>query len=115
MLSVSRSDRPTHRQVEFSTWIGFCAMCIGMFMAVLDIQVVATSLPAIKDALGIAPQAVSWIQTAYLVAEVIAIPLTGWLTRVLTIRGLFVSAVSLFTLSSIGCAASSGFGSLITW
>jgi DHA2 family multidrug resistance protein len=54
--------------------------------AILDIQVVATSLPTIQDALAISRDAVSWIQTGYLIAEIIAIPLTGWLTRVLTLR-----------------------------
>ncbi len=66
-------------------------MCLGMFMAILDIQVVATSLPTIQDALGISQDAMSWIQTAYLIAEVIAIPLTGLFTRVLTMRWLFVA------------------------
>ena len=56
-------------------------MCVGMFMAILDIQIVATSLPTIQSALGIAPDQMSWVQTAYLIAEVIAIPLTGFLTR----------------------------------
>ena len=55
-------------------------MALGMFMAILDIQVVATSLPNIQQALGIAPELMSWIQTAYLIAEIIAIPLTGWIT-----------------------------------
>ena len=68
------------------TWIGFGLMCLGMFMAILDIQVVATSLPTIQNALAISPEAMSWIQTSYLIAEVIAIPLTGWLTRVLSMR-----------------------------
>src|SRR6201991_1390481 len=88
-------------------------MCLGMFMAILDIQVVATSLPSIQHALSISPDAISWIQTAYLIAEIVAIPLTGWLTRVLTLRWLFVTAVSLFTLASIGCAFSDGFAMLI--
>ena len=61
-------------------------MCIGMFMAILDVQVVATSLPTIQDALEIPRDQMSWIQTGYLVAEVIAIPLTGFLTRLLTMR-----------------------------
>ena len=55
----------------------------------------------------------SWIQTAYLIAEIIAIPLTGWLTRVLTLRWLFVVAVGLFTLASIGCAFSGSFATLV--
>src|SRR5690349_24695707 len=68
---------------RFSTWAGFLLMCLGMFMAILDIQVVATSLPTIQRALTISPSAMSWIQTAYLIAEVIAIPLTGLLTHAL--------------------------------
>ena len=90
-------------------WLGFLLMCIGMFMAILDIQVVATSLPTIREALDISPEAMSWIQTAYLIAEVIAIPLTGLLTRVLTLRWLFVVAVFIFTTASIGCALSGNF------
>lgn len=90
-------------------------MCIGMFMAILDIQVVATSLPTIQGALGIARDKMSWIQTAYLIAEVIAIPLTGFLTRFLTMRWLFVVSISVFTLASIGCAASGSFAALMGW
>jgi DHA2 family multidrug resistance protein len=100
---------------DIATWAGFLLMCLGMFMAILDIQVVATSLPAIRSALAISPDAMSWIQTAYLIAEVIAIPLTGLFTRVLSLRWLFVTAVSLFTLASVGCAFSGGFALLLTF
>ncbi len=100
-------------RVKLTTWLGFMAMGVGMFMAILDVQIVATSLPTMQAALGIEPSAMSWIQTAYLIAEVIAIPLTGVLTRILTMRWLFVCAVSLFTLASAGCAASDGFVTLI--
>ena len=98
-----------------SIWAGFLLMCLGMFMAILDIQVVATSLRAIQDALGISRDAMSWIQTAYLIAEVIAIPLTGLFTRTLSLRWLFVTAVSLFTLASIGCAFSTDFATLLVF
>jgi DHA2 family multidrug resistance protein len=107
MKAGAAEARETHK----ATWLGFALMCLGMFMAILDIQVVATSLPTIQDALAISPDAMSWIQTAYLIAEITAIPLTGWLTRVLTLRWLFVIAIGIFTLASIGCAFS---GSLVT-
>jgi MFS transporter, DHA2 family, multidrug resistance protein len=100
-------------ETRVATWLGFVLMCLGMFMAILDIQVVATSLPTIQNALAISPDAMSWIQTAYLIAEIIAIALTGWLTRVLTLRWLFVTAISLFTLASIGCAFSGSFATLV--
>src|ERR1700681_932003 len=102
-------------EVRTATWLGFILMCLGMFMAILDIQVVATSLPAIQDALAISRDAMSWIQTAYLIAEITAIPLTGLLTRVLTLRWLFVAATSLFTLASIGCALSGNFAVLVSF
>jgi MFS transporter, DHA2 family, multidrug resistance protein len=102
-------------KATIATWFGFSLMCLGMFMAILDIQVVATSLPTIQDALAISPDKMSWIQTAYLIAEITAIPLTGWLTRVLTLRWLFVLGIFVFTLTSVGCAFSSNFASLVTF
>src|SRR5665811_2325934 len=88
---------PASARARAGTWLGFILMCLGMFMAILDIQVVATSLPSIQRALAISPDAISWIQTAYLIAEIVAIPLTGWLTRVLTLRWLFVMATVSYT------------------
>ena len=98
-----------------ATWLGFMLMCLGMFMAILDIQVVATSLPTIQHALAMSPDLMSFVQTAYLIAEIIAIALTGWMTRVLTLRWLFVGAISLFTLASVGCAFSGSFVVLISF
>lgn len=106
---------PPPETASVGTWVGFTTMGIGMFMAILDVQVVATSLPTIQNALNIPPEQMSWVQTAYLIAEVIAIPLTGFLTRLLGMRRLFVAAISIFTLASVGCAASGSFGALISW
>ena len=102
-------------RVPVRIWLGFGAMCLGMFMAILDIQVVATSLPDIRAALDVDVDQMSWIQTAYLIAEIIAIPLTGFLTRVLSMRGLFVIALCGFIVASIGCAASGSLAVLIAW
>lgn len=101
--------------VTVPVWTGFAMMCLGMFMAILDVQVVATSLPTIQDALKIPQDQMSWIQTAYLIAEIVSIPLTGFLTRLLTMRWMFVWAVVLFTISSIACAMSGNFSALITF
>lgn len=106
---------PDQAGASATTWIGFGVMCLGMFMAILDIQVVATSMPTIQAAIGIAPDQISWIQTAYLIAEVIAIPLTGYLTRLLGLRWLFVLAVGMFTTASLGCALADKFVPLIGW
>jgi DHA2 family multidrug resistance protein len=106
-------DRTLSKTIRI--WAGFGLMCIGMFMAILDVQIVATSLPTIQRALGIAPDQMSWVQTAYLIAEIIAIPLTGVLMRALSMRWLFVAAITVFTLASAGCAASGDFTTLIVF
>lgn len=98
---------------RFTLWLGFLAMCLGLFMAVLDIQVVASSLTTIGSALHIAPARLGWIQTGYLMAEVVSIPVTGVLTRAFSLRWMFVSATLGFTLASLGCAVSTTVTMLI--
>ena len=102
-------------EASLRTWIGFILMCLGMFMAILDIQIVVTSLPTIQHALGILPERMVWVQTAYLTAEIVAIPLTGYLTGLLGMRWHFVAAVALFSIASAGCAQSNQFETLIGW
>ena len=99
--------------VGWRTWIGFLAMCVAMFMAILDIQIVASSLTTIGAALHIAHDDLSWVQTAYLVAEVIAIPLSGWLTRALGLRWLMAGATLGFCIGSAGCAIADSFTALV--
>ncbi len=101
-------------RVGIKTWVGFVAMAVGMFLAILDIQIVASSLPEIQTGLGISLNQLSWVQTAYLMAEIVAIPLTGWLTRVMSTRGAFFACICGFTAASLACAASTSFWSLIS-
>ena len=100
---------------SLGTCAGFGAMRLGMFMAVLDIQVVATSLPTIQAALDMRPDQTSWIETSHLIAEADAIPLTGVLTRALGMRWLSVTLLAVFTAASIGCAYSQSFAALLVW
>jgi len=102
-------------RASWRTWAGFAAMTVGMFLAILDIQVVASSLIDIQLDLKIPGPYLSYIQTTYLIAEVIAITLTGWLTRVMSTRWLFVAAMIGFVLASIACAASESYWTLYGW
>src|SRR5580698_6383019 len=81
----------------------FVVMCVGMFMALVDIQIVASSLQDIGGGLSAAQDQISWVQTAYLIAEIIVIPLSGWLTRVFSTRWLFTFSAAGFTLASMLC------------
>jgi len=93
--------------------IPFVVMCVGMFMALLDIQIVASSLQDIGGGLSAAQDQISWVQTAYLIAEIIMIPLSGWLTRVFSTRWLFTASAVGFTLTSLLCGLAWNIESMI--
>jgi DHA2 family multidrug resistance protein len=97
------------------SWFGFTTMCVGLFMAILDVQVVAAALPRIATSLHMPLDVLSWVQTAYLVTEVIAIALSGRLARAASTRWLFSAATLAFVVTSIGCAFSHDFITLIAW
>ncbi|MGH6879799.1 MAG: DHA2 family efflux MFS transporter permease subunit, partial [Hypericibacter sp.] len=93
----------------------FATMCVGFFIALLDIQIVSASLADIGGGLSASPDEVSWVQISYLIAEIIVIPLSGWLSRVMSTRWLFcISAVG-FTLTSLLCGWAWNIQSMIVF
>jgi len=94
-------------------WVGVLAMVFGMFMALLDIQIVTSSLTQIQGGLSASPDEISWVQTSYLIAEVVMIPLTGMLSRLMSTRILFVASTAGFTLTSVLCATATSLGAMI--
>jgi MFS transporter, DHA2 family, multidrug resistance protein len=95
--------------------IAFLIMVFGMFMSILDIQVVSASLSDIQAGLSASSSEVSWVQTSYLIAEVIAIPLSGFLSRALGTRLLFAISASGFTVASFLCGFASSIEQMILW
>ena len=104
---------PDQRVVSARDWLGFYAMVIGMFMAILDIQIVASSLSQIQAGISASADEISWVQTAYLIAEVVMIPLSGWLARVVSTRWLFFASCVTFTGASALCAFAWNIESMI--
>ncbi|MFY9589386.1 DHA2 family efflux MFS transporter permease subunit [Rickettsia endosymbiont of Halotydeus destructor] len=91
----------------------FFGMVVGMFMAVLDIQIVASSLSVIAAGLAASTDELSWVQTSYLIAEVIIIPITGFLARLLSTRISYFIAAFGFTIMSILCSLATNIESMI--
>src|SRR6476469_9874539 len=81
----------------------FAVMAFGQFMALIDIQIVAASLNEVQAGLSAAPDEISWVQTAYLMAELVMIPFAAFLTQALSTRWLFALSAALFVTSSIAC------------
>jgi DHA2 family multidrug resistance protein len=101
--------------VTWREWAGFMAMVVGMFMAILDIQIVSASLGEIQAGLSASPDEVSWVQTSYLVAEIVMIPMSGWLSRLLSTRVLYVGSAIGFTIFSLACSSATSLGEMIVW
>jgi DHA2 family multidrug resistance protein len=93
----------------------FLAMVFGMFMAILDIQIVSASLTEIQAGLSASANEITWVQTAYLIAEVVMIPLSGYLSRALGTRILFSLSAGGFTAASLMCGFCTDINEMIIW
>ncbi|MFL1876550.1 DHA2 family efflux MFS transporter permease subunit [Hansschlegelia beijingensis] len=106
---------PSEPKVTPRRLIAFLALVFGMFMAILDIQIVSSSLAEIQAGLSASPDEISWVQTSYLIAEVIMIPLSGYLGRALSTRVLFTISAAGFTLASALCATATTLPEMIVY
>src|SRR5712672_4690650 len=113
--SMMNAAAPPAERIQPRRLIAFLIMVFGMFMAILDIQVVSASLSEIQAGLSASSSEVSWVQTSYLIAEVIAIPLSGFLSRALGTRLLFAISAAGFTIASFLCGFASTIEQMILW
>jgi MFS transporter, DHA2 family, multidrug resistance protein len=90
--------------IPAKTWIAVIGATLGAFMAVLNIQIVNASLADIQGAIGAGIDDGGWISTSYLIAEIVVIPLSGWLAQVFSIRKYLLTNAVLFLLLSVACA-----------
>jgi DHA2 family multidrug resistance protein len=95
--------------------IAFFAMVFGMFMSILDIQIVSASIAEIQAGLSASNDEVAWVQTSYLIAEVIMIPLSGTLARIVSTRVLFSVSAAGFTLASALAATATNIDQMIIY
>ncbi|TKF76785.1 DHA2 family efflux MFS transporter permease subunit [Vibrio kanaloae] len=102
-------------EVSRRHWIALFGGLIGAFMAILDIQITNSSLKDIQGALSATLDESSWISTSYLVAEMIAIPLSGWLSKALGKRRYITWTTAIFTISSLLCSFSWNMTSMIVF
>nr|WP_234825031.1 MDR family MFS transporter [Cupriavidus necator] len=96
------------RPVNASTsdWIAVAAGSLGALLATLDISITNSALPQIQGAIDAAGTEGTWVSTGYLMAEIVIIPLTAWLTRVFGLRRFLMWNALLFTAFSLACAMS---------
>lgn len=111
--AVAGSDTAPPQRADVSAWLAVAAGSLGALMATLDISIVNSSLPTIQGEIGASGTEGTWIATAYLVAEIIIIPLSAWLERLFGLRTFLLIAVTLFTAFSIVCGISTNLTMMI--
>jgi EmrB/QacA subfamily drug resistance transporter len=92
----------------------FSALLAGMLMAALDQTIVSTAMPTIVGDLG-GVSHMAWMTTAYLLATTLVMPIYGKFGDLWGRRNLFLLAIGLFTLASLGAALSPDFTWLVIW
>src|SRR6202012_3530465 len=109
-IAVQRD--PTGLTVQQKVF-AFATMTVGFFIALLDIQIVSASLRDFGGGLWAGADEIAWVQTSYLIAEIIVIPLSGWLSRVMSTRWLFCASAVGFTITSLLCGIAWNIQSMI--
>jgi DHA2 family multidrug resistance protein len=99
--------------VSLTTWLAVIGAALGAFLAVLNIQIVNSSLADIQGAIGAGIDDGGWISTAYLIPEIIVIPLSGWLARVFSMRTYLLVNTVLFLAFSVACAFAGNLSEMI--
>jgi DHA2 family multidrug resistance protein len=99
--------------VSMKTWLAVIGAALGAFLAVLNIQIVNSSLADIQGAIGAGIDDGGWISTAYLIPEIIVIPLSGWLARVFSMRTYLLVNTVLFLAFSVACAFAGDLSQMI--
>src|SRR5262250_1044519 len=115
MMNPAQNPAAASERIPPKRLFAFLIMVFGMFMSILDIQIVSASLAEIQAGLSASQSEVSWVQTSYLIAEVIAIPLSGFMSRALGTRLLFAISASGFTIASFFCGFASTLEQMIIW
>src|ERR1700750_174108 len=95
---------PVSSTVSARTWVAVMGSTLGAFMAVLNIQIVNASLADIQGAIGAGIDDGGWISTSYLIAEIVVIPLSGWLAQAFSVRVYLLTNAFLFLVFSAACA-----------
>jgi len=108
--AILPGDLPTARK-----FLIFGIMAFGQFMALIDIQIVAASLNDVQAGLSAGPDEISWVQTGYLMAELVMIPFSAFLAQALSTRWLFALSAGLFTVSSALCGMAWDIQSMIAF
>lgn len=110
-LPAKAATRPPN--ADLAAWIAVVAGTLAAFMAMLDVSIVNAALPVIQGEIGATQSEGTWVGTAYLVAEVVVMPLTAWLERIFGLRRVLFAGAVVFTVFSVMCGFATDLTTMI--
>lgn len=113
LTAVGTLAQRAEPEVDRKTWIAVYGACLGAFLAILNIQVVSSALADLQGAIGAGVDEGGWIVTAYLVAEIIVIPISGWFARAFSLRTYLLASTFFFLVFTVGCTFATNLGQMI--
>ncbi|HZT37059.1 MAG TPA: DHA2 family efflux MFS transporter permease subunit [Bryobacteraceae bacterium] len=118
MATLARAERRLGADAatgEVNPWLIAFTVMLATFMEVLDTSVANVALPHIAGSLSATPEEATWVLTAYLVANAIVLPMSGWFSSLFGRKRFYLTCVFLFTISSALCGMAPGLAWLIVF
>lgn len=106
-------DLDANQYTSVTRWIVLIAVMLGTLLEVLDTSIVNVAIPDMMGNLGATINEIGWVSTGYIVANVIVLPLTGWLSAFFGRRSYLTGSIILFTIASFLCGNAHSLGELI--
>src|SRR5579863_6747330 len=99
--SLEPEQPATAQEFASGKWLVAVSVMLGTFLSVMDVTVVNVAMPHMMGAFGVNLLSITWVSTAYSIAEIIMITMSAWLASVLGRRRLFLSSMALFITGSV--------------
>src|SRR5205807_7652885 len=106
---------PAGAPADVNKWLVAVSIAFGSLMATIDSSIVNVALPSIRGELGASLQEITWISTAYMIAMVLVMPLTGFLGSFFGQKRVYLASLVIFVIGSALCGTARSLEMLVVW
>src|SRR5438045_9687314 len=111
LFDSTRALDPSYRH----RWIIAITVTLASILEILDTSIVNVAIPHMMGSLGATLDQIAWVSTGYIVANVIVLPITGWLSAYFGRRRYFATSIAIFTVASFLCGSAHTLNQLVLW
>src|SRR5215216_1469415 len=111
----SRAPTPAAADPYKNKYLIAIAVTLAAVLELIDTSIVNVAIPHMMGNLGATLDEISWVSTGYIIANVIVIPMSGWLSAYFGRKRYLTSSIVLFVIASFFCGAATSLGGLVIW